>query len=156
MTLVFRGRQVEYLCISFSADEQQAWSHLPRSRRERQNSIYQGYVTKAVTVDVQKLNAFFAALMHSIYQRKPPIPALYVKAVYGAYGIRQVFLLARALSPCMLIWEDIETIVNYSTRSYFFNEVDGLENNSGIFMIASTNYRKPQVNTNHRLLPRGY
>lgn len=40
----------------------------------------------------------------------------------------------------MLILEDVETIVNNSTRSYFFNEVDGLENNDGILMLASTNF----------------
>lgn len=44
------------------------------------------------------------------------------------------------MSPCLLILEDIETIVTPSTRSYFFNEVDGLENNDGILMLASTNY----------------
>ena len=56
----------------------------------------------------------------------------------------------------MLILEDIDTIVTSATRSYFFNEVsnflrvilffssikqvDGLENNDGIFMVASTNH----------------
>ena len=44
------------------------------------------------------------------------------------------------MSPCMLILEDIDTIVTSETRSYFFNEVDGLENNDGIFMVASTNH----------------
>lgn len=42
----------------------------------------------------------------------------------------------------MLVLEDIDTIVTSSTRSYFFNEVDGLENNDGILMIATTNHRK--------------
>ena len=36
--------------------------------------------------------------------------------------------------------EDIETIVTPQTRSYFFNEVDGLAANDGILMVASTNY----------------
>lgn len=44
------------------------------------------------------------------------------------------------MAPCMLILEDIDTIVTARSRSYFFNEVDGLENNDGIFMVASTNY----------------
>ena len=44
------------------------------------------------------------------------------------------------MSPCLLILEDIDTIVTPSSRSYFFNEVDGLENNDGIFMVASTNH----------------
>ena len=40
----------------------------------------------------------------------------------------------------MLVLEDIETIVTPLTRSYFFNEVDGLGNNDGILMLASTNF----------------
>ena len=51
-----------------------------------------------------------------------------------------VFEFARRMAPCMLVLEDIETMVNSGTRSYFFNEVDGLENNDGILMVASTNY----------------
>lgn len=43
------------------------------------------------------------------------------------------------MSPCLLVLEDIDTIVTAQTRSYFFNEVDGLENNDGIMMVASTN-----------------
>lgn len=44
------------------------------------------------------------------------------------------------MSPCLLVLEDIDTIVTSQTRSYFFNEVDGLENNDGIMMVASTNH----------------
>ena len=73
-------------------------------------------------------------------QRNPPIPTLYVKAAVATYYIRSMFQFARQMSPCLLILEDIETIVTPSTRSYFFNEVDGLENNDGILMVASTNY----------------
>jgi hypothetical protein len=40
----------------------------------------------------------------------------------------------------MLVLEDIETIVTPQTRSYFFNEMDGLENNDGLFVVASTNF----------------
>ena len=32
--------------------------------------------------------------------------------------------MARYMSPCLLIFEDIDTVVTDSTRSYFFNEVD--------------------------------
>lgn len=42
--------------------------------------------------------------------------------------------------PCLLILEDIDTLVTEELRSYFFNEVDGLENNNGIMMIATTNH----------------
>lgn len=81
------------------------------------------------------------ALMHSLSKSKDrTIPALYVKSAPRTYDIRSIFLQARAMAPCMLILEDIDTIVTASSRSYFFNEVDGLENNDGIFMVASTNH----------------
>ena len=44
------------------------------------------------------------------------------------------------MSPCMLILEDIDTIVTPGSRSYFFNEVDGLENNDGIFMVGFASF----------------
>lgn len=79
--------------------------------------------------------------MHSLFQRQGfAIPSLYVKSASSTYSIRNVFTMARAMSPCLLIFEDIDTIVIPRTRSYFFNEVDGLENNDGLFMVASTNH----------------
>jgi len=80
------------------------------------------------------------ALMHSMYLRKAKIPCLYVKSAPATYMIAQVFQLARSEAPCLLIFEDIDTIVTPETRAYFFNEVDGVANNDGIMMIASTNY----------------
>ena len=74
------------------------------------------------------------ALMHSLYDRDDPIPTLYVKSAPYTYNIGAVFSRARALAPCMLILEDIETIVTPETRSYFFNEMDGLENNDGRYL----------------------
>lgn len=78
--------------------------------------------------------------MRTLSHRKPAIPTLYVRSAPGTAYIAQVFRFARQMAPCMLVLEDIETIVNASTRSYFFNEVDGLENNDGILMLASTNF----------------
>ena len=78
--------------------------------------------------------------MRTLSLREPPIPTLYVKSAPGTYYIRSVFDFARYMSPCLLVLEDVETIVTSSTRSYFFNEVDGLENNNGILTVASTNF----------------
>jgi ATP-dependent 26S proteasome regulatory subunit len=61
--------------------------------------------------------------MHSMYQRKAKIPCLYVKSAPQTYMIAQIFSLARSEAPCLLIFEDIDTIVTSATRSYFFNEV---------------------------------
>lgn len=79
--------------------------------------------------------------MHSLFERNGfSIPSLYVKSAPRTYDIRKIFTFARLFAPCLLIFEDIDTIVTPRTRSYFFNEVDGLENNDGLFMVASTNH----------------
>jgi ATP-dependent 26S proteasome regulatory subunit len=44
------------------------------------------------------------------------------------------------MAPCLLIFEDIDSLVSPMVRSYFLNEVDGLESNHGILMIGSTNH----------------
>lgn len=44
------------------------------------------------------------------------------------------------MSPCYLIFEDLDTIITDNVKSYFFNEVDGLKSNDGIFMVGSTNH----------------
>lgn len=79
--------------------------------------------------------------MHSLFERAGfSIPSLYVKSAPRTWDIRNIFVQARYMAPCLLIFEDIDTIVTPNSRSYFFNEVDGLENNDGLFMVASTNH----------------
>ncbi|KAF2474599.1 P-loop containing nucleoside triphosphate hydrolase protein [Lindgomyces ingoldianus] len=95
--------------------------------------IFHGPVGNGKTISLK-------ALMHTLQKRQPPVVTLYVKSAPYPYNIRMVFQMARAMTPCMLVLEDIDTIVTNSTRSYFFNEVDGLENNDGILMIATTNH----------------
>jgi hypothetical protein len=87
--------------------------------------IFHGPAGNGKTISVK-------ALMHTMYKRDPPVVTLYVKSAPYSYNIRDVFVFARSLTPCMLILEDIDTIVTKSTRSYFFNEVDGIENNDGM------------------------
>jgi transitional endoplasmic reticulum ATPase len=50
------------------------------------------------------------ALMHALGERKKPIPTLYVKSAPYTWQLRDIFLLARKESPCMLVIEDIDTI----------------------------------------------
>lgn len=78
--------------------------------------------------------------MHEFSTRQRPITLLYVKSIANVYSISSIFQKARAYSPCLLILEDIDTLVSSGYQSYFFNEVDGLENNDGILMIATTNH----------------
>jgi len=55
------------------------------------------------------------------------------------YAITQVFAKARAESPCVLILEDLDSLINDANRSFFLNQLDGLENNDGLLVIGSTN-----------------
>lgn len=74
----------------------------------------------------------------------PSVEILYVKAFTSPRGpergIRSIFTKARASGPCLLIFEDIDSLVTDSLRSYFLNEIDGLESNHGIMMVGSTNH----------------
>jgi transitional endoplasmic reticulum ATPase len=85
------------------------------------------------------------ALMNSAGQStKPTIAMLYVKSLVSYMGpegaIAEIFLKARRMAPCILIFEDIDSLVTVSVRSYFLNAVDGLQSNQGILMIGSTNH----------------
>ena len=80
------------------------------------------------------------ALMHSLSVRKRPVVSLYVKSIDYSYQMRAVFTIARQQAPCLLILEDVDALVTKDLRSYFFNEIDGLENNNGICIVATTNH----------------
>lgn len=83
--------------------------------------------------------------MHDISKRvSPTVVSLYVKSLSGYAGpeasIRSIFTMARNMAPCLLIFEDIDSLITPFVRSYFLNEVDGLESNHGILMLGSTNH----------------
>ena len=84
------------------------------------------------------------AMMHSLYDRDDPIPTLYVRSLASLggpeYAISLIFSKARQMAPCFLVFEDLDSIVSDKVRSYFLNEVDGLQNNDGIMMVGSTNH----------------
>jgi AAA+ superfamily predicted ATPase len=84
--------------------------------------------------------------MQGLAAREEAIPSLYVKTFESHYGheqsIREIFTKARRTAPCLLIFEDIDSLVHEAVRSYFLNEVDGLEDNDGILIVATTNHRK--------------
>ncbi|HKQ73225.1 MAG TPA: ATP-binding protein [Blastocatellia bacterium] len=69
---------------------------------------------------------------------------LYVKTFVNQYedenAIKEVFDKARQMAPCVLVMEDLDSLVNAQTRSFFLNEMDGFERNHGIAVLATTNY----------------
>lgn len=72
-------------------------------------------------------------------------PCLYVKSLISDRpndhrNIRYVFDRARETAPCILVFEDLDSIINDDNRSYFLNELDGFAGNDGILTIATTNH----------------
>lgn len=57
---------------------------------------------------------------------------------YTLPGIQQIFNRARLEAPCVLILEDLDSLVQDGNRSFFLNEVDGLEDNDGILLVRYT------------------
>jgi transitional endoplasmic reticulum ATPase len=83
-------------------------------------------------------------IMRDLMNRTTPIPTLYIKTLAAPnllpeIVLNSVFLKARKAAPCLVILEDIESIVTEQVRSYFFNQLDGLESNEGIAIVGSTN-----------------
>lgn len=87
---------------------------------------------------------FIKMLIKSLNDRLPLVSTLYVKSLDACAGpkwsIQQIFNKARRSAPCLLVLEDLDSLVGDDTRSYFLNEVDGLNSNDGILMIGSTNH----------------
>ena len=69
---------------------------------------------------------------------------MYVESLEGCdnecYAIRMIFGKVRQMAPYLLIFEDLDSLIRDRVRSFFLNEVDGLEDNNGLLMIESTNY----------------
>ncbi|KAL8665886.1 MAG: hypothetical protein Q9168_007601, partial [Polycauliona sp. 1 TL-2023] len=100
--------------------------------------IYYGPPGNGKTISIK-------AMMHTLSLYQPnPIPTLYVRSLssYGGpeYSIQSIFRQARSQAPCLLVFEDLDSLVTDDVRSYFLNEVDGLESNDGILMVGSTNH----------------
>ena len=52
------------------------------------------------------------------------------------YAIRDIFERARAEAPCVLVLEDLDSLITELNRSFFLNEVDGLEENDGLLLVS--------------------
>ncbi|RDI76930.1 hypothetical protein Vi05172_g13065 [Venturia inaequalis] len=99
--------------------------------------IYHGPPGNGKTISIK-------ATMHMLYDRKDPIPTLYVKTLASFAGpessLNSIFSKARATAPCYLVFEDLDSLVDDRVRSFFLNQVDGLNRNDGILMVGSTNH----------------
>jgi hypothetical protein len=72
-------------------------------------------------------------------------PCLYVQSFKSRYetehaGIKNVFERARSSAPCLLVLEDLDSLITPENRSFFLNELDGFAENRGIITLATTNH----------------
>ena len=72
-------------------------------------------------------------------------PCLYVRGFKAEYGTEQenmaeVFQRARMTTPCLLVLEDLDSMIDDASRSFFLNELDGFEINTGVMVVATTNH----------------
>jgi len=69
---------------------------------------------------------------------------LYVKSFKSWRGeegsMEEVFSKARELAPCVMVLEDLDSLITDQNRSFFLNQMDGIEGNDGILIIATTNH----------------
>jgi len=73
------------------------------------------------------------------------MPCLYVKSFRAEHStdednIHAVFDRARKSAPCILVLEDLDSLLNDENRSFFLNELDGFASNTGIVTLATTNH----------------
>ena len=72
------------------------------------------------------------------------VPCLYVKSLEACDGehasVRKVFVRARRSQPCLVVLEDIDSLITDKNRSFFLNELDGFASNTGVVVLATTNH----------------
>ena len=72
-------------------------------------------------------------------------PCLYVRGFKAEYGIDQeniseVFERARMTPPCLVVLEDLDSMIDKNNRAFFLNELDGFRSNTGVVVLATTNH----------------
>lgn len=71
-------------------------------------------------------------------------PCLYVRSFKTENDTEQenmseVFTRAR-MSPCVVVLEDLDSMIHDENRSFFLNELDGFQPNTGVVVLATTNH----------------
>jgi len=51
-----------------------------------------------------------------------------------------VFARARMTTPCLVVMEDLDSMIDDKSRAFFLNELDGFETNTGVVVLATTNH----------------
>lgn len=73
------------------------------------------------------------------------LPSIYVRNFQSrresaAEGISKVFKRARDLAPCVLVMEDLDSLIDRNCLSFLLNELDGFADNRGVLILATSNH----------------
>lgn len=84
-------------------------------------------------------------LVGRIISSQYKVPCIYVTNFsHPFYGpntsIEDIFQKANQLGSCVILFEDLDTIIDASTRSNFLNKIDGINPLDGIMFIGTTNH----------------
>lgn len=72
-------------------------------------------------------------------------PCLYIRSFKSEdetdeENMNEVFKRARMNSPCVLVLEDLDSMIDNDNRAFFLNELDGFNSNTGVVVLATTNH----------------
>jgi AAA+ superfamily predicted ATPase len=72
-------------------------------------------------------------------------PCIYVRSFKSQYSTAQdcitaLFSRARKSAPCILVFEDLDSLIDDDTRAFLLNELDGFASNAGLLTLATTNH----------------
>ena len=72
-------------------------------------------------------------------------PCLYIRSFKSEdetdeENMSEVFKRARMTAPCVLVLEDLDSMIDNDNRAFFLNELDGFHPNTGLVVLATTNH----------------
>lgn len=72
-------------------------------------------------------------------------PCLYIRSFKSdddteEENMSEVFNRARMTAPCVLVLEDLDSMIDKDNRAFFLNELDGFHPNTGLVVLATTNH----------------
>ena len=73
------------------------------------------------------------------------VSTIYVRSLFGyrsspEQGIKRIYTRAREMAPCIVVMEDLDSLLMERYRSYFLNELDGIRRLDGVMTIVTTNH----------------
>jgi SpoVK/Ycf46/Vps4 family AAA+-type ATPase len=72
-------------------------------------------------------------------------PCLYIRSFKSdneteQENMAEVFKRARMTTPCILVLEDLDSMIDDKNRAFLLNELDGFQPNTGVVVLATTNH----------------